>query len=182
MNSVRCTWNMPEEKPSIGCSPLMAREPFFLARQMVAVCHSPVPGTIHTTLATSVGDPWHFGADPDPHLWLMGPDPAPDQTPDDFKDEKKYFIFFLLTHSTSSSVLKILIFCWNFVLKFYFVKHYFSQLKSRIRIRTSDKRIRIQEARKHADPSDPDPKHCLQHSHISSSHSPVTNPTWMRSS
>jgi hypothetical protein len=34
---------------------------------------------------------------------------------------------------------------------------------SRIRIHTSDKwiRIRIQEARQHTDPTDPDPQHCL---------------------
>ncbi len=56
-------------------------------------------------ISTSVGDPWHFGADPDPrictYLWLMDPDLASDQdpTPDpssffiDFKDAKK--IFFL---------------------------------------------------------------------------------------
>ncbi len=25
----------------------------------------------------SVADPWHFGVDPDPCLWLMDPDPDP---------------------------------------------------------------------------------------------------------
>ncbi len=30
----------------------------------------------------------------------------------------------------------------------------------RIRIHTSDKRLRIREAQKHVDPVDPDPKHC----------------------
>ncbi len=55
---------------------------------------------ISTLLYTSVGDPWHFGADPDPDprirtLWLMDsaldPDPTPDPIPffSDFKDAKK---------------------------------------------------------------------------------------------
>ncbi len=54
----------------------------------------------------SVGDPWHFGADPDlricrSDLWPM--DPAPDPTPDptpffrDFKDKKMSY-FFLKTY------------------------------------------------------------------------------------
>ncbi len=48
-------------------------------------------------------DPRHFGADPDPYLLLMDPDPAPDPTPDptpffiNFKDAKKN-IFFLTTY------------------------------------------------------------------------------------
>jgi hypothetical protein len=52
----------------------------------------------------SVGDPWHFGADPDPdprisrYLWLMDPDSTPDPTPV-FNDAKKnFFIFFLITY------------------------------------------------------------------------------------
>ncbi len=40
----------------------------------------------------SVGDPWHFGADPDPRIrtYEMDPDPTPAPTPffSDFKDEK----------------------------------------------------------------------------------------------
>ncbi len=48
-----------------------------------------------------VGDLWHFGADPDPHLWLMDPDPTPDPTPffSAFKDAKKipFFSFNLPT-------------------------------------------------------------------------------------
>ncbi len=54
----------------------------------------------------SVGDPRHFRADPDPHLWLMDPapdsepDPTPDQTPffSDFKDAKKSSYFILITY------------------------------------------------------------------------------------
>jgi hypothetical protein len=45
----------------------------------------------------------HFGADPDPHIWLIDPDPASDPTSffSDGKDAKKLFIFsyfFLLTY------------------------------------------------------------------------------------
>ncbi len=29
-------------------------------------------------LISSTADPWHFGTDPDPGLWLMDPDPVPD--------------------------------------------------------------------------------------------------------
>ncbi len=142
MNIVRCTWNMPEEKPRTGCPPLMARDPFFLARQMVAVCHSPVPGTIHTTLATSLGDPWHFGADP--HLWLMDPDPT--SFFNDFKEVKKKFNFFLITYAQYIIFsLKNLIFCWSFVLRFYLSsiisvrsRHLWEKGRIRIRIRTSD--------------------------------------------
>ncbi len=41
--------------------------------------------------SSSVGDPWHFGADTDLHLLLMDPDPTQDPTPlfSDFKDAKK---------------------------------------------------------------------------------------------
>ncbi len=43
----------------------------------------------------SIWDPWHFGADADPHRWLMDPDPDPDPDPtpffSDFKDAKKIF-------------------------------------------------------------------------------------------
>ena len=33
-------------------------------------------GYVH--VETSVADPWHFGVDPDPCLWLMDSDPDPD--------------------------------------------------------------------------------------------------------
>ncbi len=53
---------------------------------------------------SSVKDPWHFSADPDPpdpFLWLMDPDPDPtlDPTPifSDFKDgNKKICSYFFL--------------------------------------------------------------------------------------
>ncbi len=102
-----------------------------------------------------------------------GPDPAPDPdpTPDpipffnDFKDAKEnlFFIFFLLpylqVHYLQSSKLNFLLKFW---VKILFCKHYFSPLytfiweKERIRNRTSDQWIRIQEAQKHVDP---DPEH-----------------------
>ncbi len=34
--------------------------------------------------SVSVADPWHFGTDPDPHLWLTDPDSNPDLAPDIF--------------------------------------------------------------------------------------------------
>ena len=51
-------------------------------------------------------DPRHFGADPDPYLLLMDPDPTPDPTPFfiDFKDAKKNFLSYNLPTGTSSSV------------------------------------------------------------------------------
>ncbi len=49
-----------------------------------------INGKILLTNTTSVKDPLHLGADPDPHLWLMDldPDPTPDLTPflSDFKN------------------------------------------------------------------------------------------------
>jgi hypothetical protein len=58
---------------------------------------------IRIWFCSSVGDPWHIGADPDPYFWLMYPDPDPDPTPDqipffsEFKHAKNVFfhIFFL---------------------------------------------------------------------------------------
>jgi hypothetical protein len=69
---------------------------------------------------TGVGDPGHFGADPDPRL-RTDPDPTPDLTPfvSDFKDAKKLFfqIFsYNLPAGTLSSVLKVKFFA-NFVLQ-----------------------------------------------------------------
>ncbi len=64
----------------------------------------------------SVGDPWHFGADPDPrpappiaaylpmcpdpYLWLMDTDPFPTPFFSDCKDAKNYFFsyLFLITY------------------------------------------------------------------------------------
>ncbi len=48
--------------------------------------------------SVAVGDPWHFGADPDPYLWVMDSDSDPtlDPTPffSIFKDAKKNFFIF----------------------------------------------------------------------------------------
>jgi hypothetical protein len=56
----------------------------------------------HQCQKGSVEDVWHFGADPDPHLWLMDLDLTLDLTPflSDFKDAKKIFFpyFFLTTY------------------------------------------------------------------------------------
>ncbi len=49
-------------------------------------------------LESSVADPWHFDADPDPHIWLMDLDPTPDPTPffNYIKDAKNFFSWFFL--------------------------------------------------------------------------------------
>jgi hypothetical protein len=62
-------------------------------------------------------------------------DPDPDPTPffSDFKDaKKKYFFpyFFLLTYSQAYSFQS---YKFNFLLKFYFDKHYFSPLNTFMR-------------------------------------------------
>jgi hypothetical protein len=64
-------------------------------------------------LLNSVGDPCHFGADPDlrihMYLWLTYPDPTPFFS--DFKDAKKCCFFCIFSYNlpadTLSSVLKI---------------------------------------------------------------------------
>jgi hypothetical protein len=59
----------------------------------------------------------------------MDPDPTSDTTPffSDFKDAKEIIFFFIffsynLPTGTLSSFLKITIFCYNFVLKFYLAR------------------------------------------------------------
>jgi hypothetical protein len=112
---------------------------------------------------------WHLVLDP--YLWLMDQDPDPDPTPDptsvfiEFKDAIKIIFlhfFLLLANKNIIFSLKNLIFCSNFVLKFYFVgiisarsTHLWEKgrirsqirIRSRIRIHTSDKWIRIREAK-----------------------------------
>ncbi len=79
----------------------------------------------------SVGDPWHFGADPDPPLWLMDPDPTPDPTPffSDFKVAPKncspYFFLINYPQAHYLSLHKIFL---KFCVKILFCKHYFSPL------------------------------------------------------
>ncbi len=80
---------------------------------------------------SSVGDPWHFGADPDPrdpYFWLMDADPTPDPTPffSDFKNAKKNFIFFSYNLPEGTFSLKNLIFLLHFCVKILLCKHYFS--------------------------------------------------------
>ncbi len=62
---------------------------------------------------SSVGGPWHFGADP--HLCFLDPDPTPDPT---LRMQKKISLIFsyYLPTGTLSSVWKNLLFA-NFVLK-----------------------------------------------------------------
>ncbi len=60
--------------------------------------------------SASVGDPCHFGADPDLDLSLMDPDPTPDPTPFFRMQKNEFFphIFFLeLTHRRIIFSLKI---------------------------------------------------------------------------
>jgi hypothetical protein len=65
---------------------------------------------------TSVGDPWHFGADPDPHFWLMDPDPDPNPAifVSDLQDVNKIFSFQVL-------------FAYYFLR---YILHHFSKIKS----------------------------------------------------
>ncbi len=55
----------------------------------------------------SVGDPWHLGADPDPHLWLTDLDPTSDPTPlsNDFKDAKKNFFPHIFSYNLPAGTL-----------------------------------------------------------------------------
>ncbi len=85
-----------------------------LARMTNVISHANVP--LISRAGSSVGDPWHFGPDPDPYLWLMNPDldPIPDSTPffTDFKEAKEIIIFFIffsfnMIKGTLPSVLKI---------------------------------------------------------------------------
>jgi hypothetical protein len=140
----------------------------------------------------SVGDPWHFGVDPDPRIragtydyWI--------RSGSDFflhwilRMQKKRFcfiFFFIIFQQTHHLQSKKLNFLSNFVLTFYFVgiisvcsTHLWEKgrILNWIRIRTSDywmRILRIREAQKHADPADPvpdpDPQHCQKISWLTS--------------
>ncbi len=98
-------------------------------------------------ILTSVGDPWHFVADPDPdsdpYLWLMDPDPVPDPdpTPDpapsfiDFKNAKKKIShFFLITcHQVHHLQSKKFNFLLKFCVKMLFCRHSLSPLNTCVR-------------------------------------------------
>ncbi len=111
---------------------------------------------------SSVGDSWHFGADPDPYFWLMDLDPTPFFF--DIKNAKKIFCFHIFSHNLLTGFRLKINFLLQFCVKILFCRHYFSPLNTFMRkeIRTSGLWIRIREAQKHADPSDPvpDPQHC----------------------
>jgi hypothetical protein len=89
------------------------------------------------TLISSVGDQWHFIADPDPHLWLK--DPESNSGSDSFLQwlwgcKKKFHIFsFQLTHRYIIFSLKNWIFSKNFLLKsilpalFQFAQHIYEK-------------------------------------------------------
>ncbi len=75
-------------------------------------------------LESSVGDLWHFGAEPDPYLWLMDPDPDPTSDPTpffiDFKDANKiFFSYFCLITCPQAHHLQAKLFLLKFVFKFY---------------------------------------------------------------
>ncbi len=88
-------------------------------------------------LPDSVGDPWHFGADPHPDQ---------DSTPffSDFKGAKRNFssYFFLITYLQAHSLQSILIFakilCQNFILQALFQSAQHLYKKTEGWIRTSD--------------------------------------------
>jgi hypothetical protein len=50
------------------CSPLQHRGPGTAV--LLVLC-------VYFNLAKQYADPWHFGTDPDPYLWLMDPDSDP---------------------------------------------------------------------------------------------------------
>ncbi len=79
----------------------------FLLRESFWLC-------FRSNAVVSVGDPWHFCADPDPHLWLTDPDPAPFQWLKGCKKKKSYF--FLTTYPKSSTCLSSTALKMNFVL------------------------------------------------------------------
>ncbi len=103
---------------------------------------------IYSSQQSSVGDPWHFGADSDPFLLLMDPDLAPDPNPtfffSDFNDAKKIFFIFSYTGTYPQANYVVL---KKFLLKFW-VKIYFASIisvrstpfgeKGRIQIHTFD--------------------------------------------
>ncbi len=113
-------------------------------------------------LASSVGDPWHFGADPDPT-----PDPTPFFI--DFKDAKRKSYFFLITcpqaHHLQSKKFNFLLTC---SLKMLFCRHYFSPLNTFMRKGKDPEPdpciwIMDPEGPKTCGPN-PDPQHCWQDS------------------
>ncbi len=82
----------------------------------------------------------------------------------DIKNAKKIFCFHIFSHNLLTGFRLKINFLLQFCVKILFCRHYFSPLNTFIRkeIRTSGLWIRIREAQKHADPSDPvpDPQHC----------------------
>jgi hypothetical protein len=111
-------------------------------------------------LTGSVGDPWHFGADPDPdpliHTSKYGSGSGSNSGSDSFlrwlSGCKKIFFFQLFSYNlptgTFPSFLKILLKYW--------VKIYFASIISFRSIHLWEKG-RIWEAQKH-----PDPQHCIE--------------------
>ncbi len=64
------------------------------AEDLARSVHFLYPKNVLFFVGCSVGDPWHFGADPDLrilYLWLMDPDPDPNPFFSDLKDVKKIF-------------------------------------------------------------------------------------------
>ncbi len=95
---------------------------------------------------TSVGDPWHFGADPDPDprirtLWLLDPDPDLFLDPTTFslilRMQKQLFFSLIFSYNlppvTSSSDLKIKFLLKRFCVKILFCRQYFSPLNTFMR-------------------------------------------------
>ncbi len=110
---------------------------------------------------------WCGSGSAGPHLWLMDPDPAIFVSDlQDINQQKKFFLssFYILLFEGT--------FTWFFKDKKSQRSHKKVPYESMffllfllddrsIRIRASDKWIRIREAQKHMDHTDPDPQHCL---------------------
>ncbi len=79
-----------------------------------------------------LGDLWHFGADPDPDLWLVDRDPTPDPTHffSDFSMQKfLFFIFFSKSLPAVPAGTLSSVFCVKILL----CEHYFSWLNTFMR-------------------------------------------------
>jgi hypothetical protein len=113
---------------------------------------------LHWILSSSVADPWHFSVDLDPDadpcLLLMDPDQDPSIFIINLQDPTKKIInyYFLKVHLHHFFKIK----SQQEVTKMYELRFFLLFL-------LDDRRIRIQEAQKHIDPTDPDLDICYLH-------------------
>jgi hypothetical protein len=80
-------------------------------------------------IQSSVWDPWHFGADPDPHLWQTDPDPTT------YFRCKNIFFLHIFSYNLPTGTLSLFA---KILLKFYFVS-----IQIRIRIPNTDQSMHV---------------------------------------